>query len=728
MKRPSVSNKPRNASAASQIALSYSAFLLVCLMLLLVLCFSSISTNKEFFWEQEAARLEVGASTVHSYRTAATTYANQLLTDGALVRLSSMDGSDQTDFVYTAWQVMRELTSRNYGLLNMPVRSSYIHLEESGYIISSSNFTEAEQYYRAYRAYKAGGYERWQAMLKGATSGGSFVDASPYTGVEGDMFYVCRINRASFPTVNATVCFELDMTALRNLFLPQGTQDSAAFIYDQEGTLQIGLGQTKVWAPQVHFDQKGMADVQDVRAIRRLDSDGWTYILALPQRLCTEAVGMLDWVMIAVFMLSLIVGATVVVLLVRRAVKPIHQLTSELNRAQDDNAELQRQIDAQRPALSITYTRTLLSGHVSTNEEFAYMMRYLGLEGADHFYVLYCIAHRQDNAPDNPLEEYEILTEHIDEYLTGRLPLYYYTTLDRSFVVLAAYDSSVPDPMMDLQQRVMALHDDLAANHSLWFYAGVGACATQPQHLWESYEQARTAARYTARNYIFLPYEFIRKDADSWYYPVEISAKLLHFITSGNHQQVTEMFALIYRENVEQRSLSVSLLSLLLSDLRNTLFKARFQIPAQTVESEAARLHQLDERLHQPPTFPTLEANALALCEFFAQTAEPGDPIPEIVRYLEENFTDPSLCLSKLGDMYHISESYLSHLFKNRMGQNFSVYLENLRLEEAARRLKDKDCSLSNLYIELGYTNPTTLRRAFKKHFGMTPSEMRQQS
>jgi len=719
--------KSHRPSAASHIALSYSAFLFVSLVLLLVLCLSSIHTNQEFFWEQEAAKLEVGAATVHSYRSAATTYANQLLTDGSLVRLSSMDGSDQTDFVFTAWQVMQELSSRNYGLLNLPVRASYIYLEKSGYVISSSQFTEAEQFYRAYRSFKKGSYERWISMLKGATSTGAFADASPYTGVEGDMFYVCRINRTSYPTVNATVWFELDMGAVRELFLPQGVEDAVAFIYDDTGMLQLGLGQTQAWAPSVSFDQKGMANVQNVRAIRRTDAGGWTYILALPRRLCTEAVGTLDGVMIAVFVLSLIVGAVVVILLIRRSVKPIHQLTSQLTQARDDNAELQRQIDAQRPALTISYLRTLISGHVSTSEEFAYMMRYLNLEGDYRYYVLFCVAHRQDNAPEDPLAEYETLTEHIDEYLTGRLPLYYYTTLDRSFVVLTAYDSSVADPVMDLQQRVMELHDDLAANHSLWFYAGVGACATQPQHLWESYEQARTAARYTAKNYIFLPYEFIRKDADSWYYPIEISAKLLHFITTGNQQQVTEMFALIYRENMEQRSLSVPLLSLLLSDLRNTLFKARFQVPDQKSDEAASALRVLDERLHQPPTFPLLEMCARTLCEFFTQAAEPSDPIPEIVRYLEENFTDPSLCLSKLGDMFHISESYLSHLFKSRTGQNFSVYLENLRLTEAARRLKDKSCSLSNLYVELGYTNPTTLRRAFKKHFGITPSEMRQQ-
>ena len=90
-----------------------------------------------------------------------------------------------------------------------------------------------------------------------------------------------------------------------------------------------------------------------------------------------------------------------------------------------------------------------------------------------------------------------------------------------------------------------------------------------------------------------------------------------------------------------------------------------------------------------------------------------------------ENFTDPSLCLTKLSDHFNISESYLSHLFKDKTGQNFSVYLENLRLNEAVRRLKQGHCNLTELAMELGYNNAITFRRAFKKRYGMTPSEMK---
>lgn len=726
-KRPHAHRKKTAAplSTSSFIALCYSAFLIVCLALVLVICVSSTQSSRESYWNQHAARLDANAATMGTYMETMDTYIHQLVTDNTFLRLSQMDGSDMTRFVSTASDFMGKLTERSYGLINLPVTSSHIYLESSGYVVATSHLTEMEQYYRLYRSFQPAYYDQWMDMLSGATSDGAFVDASCYTGTADSVFYVRRISSHTQTQLSAVIWLELDTAALKALFLPEDVPEASIYLYNSRGVQVLTLGSTAITLLDTQLTGSDMADMAQSRLIRRTDDRGWSYVLLLPHRLCDEAIGGMDTLAVLIFSLCLLVGAAVVFHLIRRSVRPYHQLSTQLTQAQDDNADLQRQIDAQQPALQASYVRTLLSGHVSSAEEFAYMMRYLHLEGNNRYYVLYCVAHRQDEAPGNAASDFDTLTEHLEEYLTGQFPLYYYVTLSNELVVLATYPQSFADPLMDLQQRVVELHDDLAAQHGLWFYAGVGSGCVSPQQLWESYEQSRTAARYTARHHIFLPYEYISKDTESWYYPIEISAKLLHFITTGNQQQVTEMFQLIYRENVQERSLSVSLLNLLLSDLRNTLFKARFQIaPSQNPERKA-QLSQLDERLHQPPTFPLLEKNALALCAFFTRTQEPSDPIPEIERYLQENFSDPSLCLSKLSDRYNISESYLSHLFKDRTGQNFSVYLEKLRMNEAARRLADKHCNLSTLYVDLGYTNPTTLRRAFKKHFGMNPSEMK---
>ena len=65
--------------------------------------------------------------------------------------------------------------------------------------------------------------------------------------------------------------------------------------------------------------------------------------------------------------------------------------------------------------------------------------------------------------------------------------------------------------------------------------------------------------------------------------------------------------------------------------------------------------------------------------------------------------------LRKLSERFNISESYLSYLFKERTGVNFSAFLEKLRMDEAALRLRSGQAVLTTLYSDLGYTNAIQL-------------------
>ena len=123
-------------------------------------------------------------------------------------------------------------------------------------------------------------------------------------------------------------------------------------------------------------------------------------------------------------------------------------------------------------------------------------------------------------------------------------------------------------------------------------------------------------------------------------------------------------------------------------------------------------------------SFRSCYDTALKLCTLFHPKQEKNTLIEDIVAYIRANYKDPSLCLNKLSDEFGISESYFSHMFKENMNINFSVYLEDLRLNEAARLIKEGNSNLTEVSFEVGYNNPTSFRRAFKKKFGVTPSAM----
>lgn len=735
MKKTAVQKNSDNTALATRIAISYSVFLFLCLVLFVVVYMSFTGNAEENFWQQRSVRLQSNISTMDNYISTMDSYTSQLLNDSTFVRFANMKSITERRYIITADEIMRELSSRLFSLTNLPVTYTNVYLKNVGYVISASQFTEARQYYRTYRNLIDYHYEQWLNSLLGSDGVGRNIPMAPYNGLKDTYMLVRDIDDILPRSVPAVIWFEWDMQKIRDLFITADAGNEAfVLIVDEDGAEQMRVGASKpnealiLTLTSLSYNEDGYASTQGLRIIKRASNvNNWSYLLALPEELCQNTLGNYDLIFVAVLLMAALGGALLVTMMVRRNMRPIVQLGTQLEQAEGDRALLQQEVDSNRPAVCTSYVRKIMSGHVASGDEYEYIMNFLGLKGNLKFTVLYCVVYNHLEATLDPTQMNELLSNALPAFLETNHPVYFYSSLMDTYAVLVTYDANEEDPlmdMMDIQSRVLALHDHLLMEHSLWFYAGVGKSCTQPINLWESYEQARTAARYTAKHHIFLPYEVIQKDSQSAYYPIEISAKLLHFITTGNTVQVREMFALIHRENIEERALPINMLNFLLSDIRNTLLKARFSITSPIMGNEDL-LVSLDKQLNQQSTFALCESIALSLCGFFRETTDSNDPIPEIEQYLRDNYTDPSMCLNKLSDLFQISESYLSHLFKEKTGQNFSVYLENLRLNEAMNRLKDKDCNLTVLYMDLGYNNATTFRRAFKKRYGVPPSAVR---
>ncbi|QUY18904.1 AraC family transcriptional regulator [Treponema vincentii] len=75
-----------------------------------------------------------------------------------------------------------------------------------------------------------------------------------------------------------------------------------------------------------------------------------------------------------------------------------------------------------------------------------------------------------------------------------------------------------------------------------------------------------------------------------------------------------------------------------------------------------------------------------------------------------------------------MTENFLYYFFRTRMQKSFAQYLEDKRLEKAQALItEDTKASLTVLAERCGYANTQTSRRAFKKRYGLTPSEFKRQ-
>ena len=81
------------------------------------------------------------------------------------------------------------------------------------------------------------------------------------------------------------------------------------------------------------------------------------------------------------------------------------------------------------------------------------------------------------------------------------------------------------------------------------------------------------------------------------------------------------------------------------------------------------------------------------------------------------------ITIQQVADRLNINRSYLSDLFKKRMGISPQKYLIQLRLEKAAELLTVYGQSPSTAGISVGYPDLYHFSKIFKKHFGVSPRE-----
>lgn len=92
--------------------------------------------------------------------------------------------------------------------------------------------------------------------------------------------------------------------------------------------------------------------------------------------------------------------------------------------------------------------------------------------------------------------------------------------------------------------------------------------------------------------------------------------------------------------------------------------------------------------------------------------------------YIQENF-QKDLSLDEVSRQMDLSPYYFSKLFKEETGSNFVEYVTALRIGKAKELLAQKDLSMKEICMSVGYSDPNYFSRIFKKNTGVTPTEYR---
>ena len=110
------------------------------------------------------------------------------------------------------------------------------------------------------------------------------------------------------------------------------------------------------------------------------------------------------------------------------------------------------------------------------------------------------------------------------------------------------------------------------------------------------------------------------------------------------------------------------------------------------------------------------------------QVAEMGSGLRRVMDCIREHWQDPAFCLQDCAVVMGLSESYINKLLKKEGGASFVDLLNQYRIDQAVKQLQKSEgrIQMKELAQQCGFTTPQYFSTVFRKHTGITPSQMKE--
>lgn len=96
--------------------------------------------------------------------------------------------------------------------------------------------------------------------------------------------------------------------------------------------------------------------------------------------------------------------------------------------------------------------------------------------------------------------------------------------------------------------------------------------------------------------------------------------------------------------------------------------------------------------------------------------------VEQVVRYIDEHFTETDMSLKKIAREFSYTENYLSHRIKKSLSVSFSTYLARIRIQYAIELIGRGVSEIASLSTRCGYADAMYFSKVFRKQTGFSPS------
>ncbi|MDR1419415.1 MAG: helix-turn-helix domain-containing protein [Treponema sp.] len=214
-------------------------------------------------------------------------------------------------------------------------------------------------------------------------------------------------------------------------------------------------------------------------------------------------------------------------------------------------------------------------------------------------------------------------------------------------------------------------------------------------------------------------------------YPIEKERELLAAVRRGENKKTRELLSEILAVILFTNPGDFAYLQCRATELAALIFRTDVNPgdPDKSLpETDSACIRRIQESKNLEELTDILYLSVERMTErvFSFREIRHAAALRRAERYILENFTR-KISLKEIARASDLSAPYFSTIFREEMGENFSSYLNRLRVEKAGRMLLETDLTLSEIASSCGFEDQSWFSKIFKSYMGQSPGKYREQ-
>ncbi len=527
-----------------------------------------------------------------------------------------------------------------------------------------------------------------------------------------------------------------------------------AYILDEQGNTLVSYDAAGDALP----DPAELADLTDGHEIRSIGSQeyllvcvdqseyGWRYVAATPLSLIRQRVnGLLQSILLLMIVLALL-GVALVMYLSWKNARPLGRLLRVLDPLDGDlpdyehldhavsglienSAALKAELVRQQPGMRAALFARWLHGEFKEWPHLEQEFSRIGITLGNGPYAVVILGFESVRPVDARNSNRAIIKTLLREEFPELIDLYEMDFSSMTFVAECQSPDKTAFPRQ-LERRIGEFGHRIQQRLEV-VVTFAGSLAEKPSDVPIAYGEAQSAFEHrgsASEDQAIIWYDAeCQPGRQAVVYPIELEMRLMECMAAGDSDSVARIMNKLRWENAVGSAMEMTQFKQLLRMLQATMLRI-FHKRSQDAAAYNASIQQVLGGLGESPTaeaYNRIENIFLSACHDIAEENRlRGQRLGlRIEQYVDANWRDPQLSLRSLADHMGYTVTYMSRIFKEEMGELFSVYVEKRRMEEAGRLLSTGGLSVEEVASATGYASAQVFRRAFRRQYACTPAE-----